>query len=39
VIPATFVGMGLALGSLVAMMLLEGTSPLAIILLPPLVLG
>ena len=37
-IPATFVGMALALGSLVTMMLLEGTSPLAVILLPPLVL-
>jgi chemotaxis protein MotA len=30
--------MALALGSLVTMMLLEGTSPLAVILLPPLVL-
>src|SRR4051812_17330145 len=30
--------MAVALGSLVTMMLLEGTSPLAIILLPPLVL-
>jgi chemotaxis protein MotA len=30
--------MALALGSLLAMMLLEGTSPLAIILVPPLVL-
>jgi chemotaxis protein MotA len=38
VIPATFVGMALALGSLIAMMLLEGTNPLAIVLLPPLVL-
>jgi chemotaxis protein MotA len=38
VIPATFVGMGLALGSLIAMMLLEGTNPLAVVLLPPLVL-
>ena len=37
-IPATFVGMALALGSLIAMMLLEGTSPLAVVLLPPLVL-
>lgn len=37
-IPATFIGMALALGSLVTMMLLEGTSPLAVILLPPLVL-
>jgi chemotaxis protein MotA len=38
VIPATFVGMALALGSLIAMMLLEGSSPLAVILLPPIVL-
>jgi chemotaxis protein MotA len=38
VIPAPFVGMALALGSLVTMMLLEGTSPLAVVLLPPLVL-
>ena len=37
-IPATVVGMALALGSLIAMMLLEGSSPLAVILLPPLVL-
>jgi chemotaxis protein MotA len=38
VIPATFVGMGLAVGSLVVTMLLEGSSPLAVVLLPPLVL-
>jgi chemotaxis protein MotA len=37
-IPATALGMALALGSLVTMMLLEGTSPLAVVLLPPLVL-
>ena len=37
-IPAPFVGMALALGSLITMMLLEGTSPLAVVLLPPLVL-
>ena len=37
-IPATVVGMALALGSLIAMMLLEGSSPLAVVLLPPLVL-
>ncbi|HEY0402250.1 MAG TPA: MotA/TolQ/ExbB proton channel family protein [Blastococcus sp.] len=37
-IPATFVGMALALGSLIVMMLLEGTNPLAVVLLPPLVL-
>src|SRR3954469_5080259 len=30
--------MALALGSLIAMMLLEGTNPLAVVLLPPLVL-
>ena len=34
-IPATFVGMALALGSLVVTMLLEGSSPLAVVLLPP----
>jgi chemotaxis protein MotA len=38
VIPATFVGMALALGSLIVTMLLEGSSPLAVVLLPPLVL-
>jgi chemotaxis protein MotA len=38
VIPATFVGMAVALGSLVTTMLLEGTSPLSIVLLPPLLL-
>jgi chemotaxis protein MotA len=38
VIPATLLGMGLAVGSLVAMMLLEGSSPLAVLLLPPLIL-
>ena len=37
-VPATFLGMGLAVGSLVAMMLLEGSSPLAVVLLPPLIL-
>ena len=37
-IPATVVGMALALGSLIATMLLEGTNPLSIVLLPPLVL-
>src|SRR3712207_212233 len=30
--------MGLAISSLVAMMLLEGSSPLAVVLLPPLIL-
>jgi chemotaxis protein MotA len=38
VIPATILGMGLAVTSLVVMMLLEGSSPLAVILLPPLIL-
>jgi chemotaxis protein MotA len=37
-VPATLLGMGLAVGSLVAMMLLEGSSPLAVVLLPPLIL-
>ena len=37
-VPATFVGMALALGSLITMMLLEGSSPLAVVLLPPLIL-
>jgi chemotaxis protein MotA len=37
-IPATFIGMALAVGSLIVMMLLEGSSPLAVILLPPLIL-
>jgi chemotaxis protein MotA len=36
--PATLVGMGLAGGALVVTMLLEGSSPLAIVLLPPLIL-
>jgi chemotaxis protein MotA len=35
---ATVLGMALAVASLVAMMLLEGSSPLAVILLPPLIL-
>jgi chemotaxis protein MotA len=38
VIPATFIGMALAVGSLIVAMLLEGSSPLAVVLLPPLVL-
>ena len=37
-IPATLLGMGLAISSLVAMMLLEGSSPTAVLLLPPLIL-
>jgi chemotaxis protein MotA len=38
VITATLLGMLLAVGSLLAMMLLEGSSPLAVVLLPPLIL-
>jgi chemotaxis protein MotA len=38
VIPAPILGMGLAISSLIAMMLLEGSSPLAVVLLPPLIL-
>jgi chemotaxis protein MotA len=38
VVPATLLGMALAAASLLAMMVLEGSSPLAIVLLPPLVL-
>jgi chemotaxis protein MotA len=36
--PATLIGMGIALGALLVTMLLEGSSPLAIFLLPPLLL-
>jgi chemotaxis protein MotA len=36
--PATLIGIVLALGSLLAMMIMEGSSPLAIVLLPPLIL-
>ena len=36
--PATLIGIVLGLGSLIALMLMEGSSPLAIILLPPLIL-
>ena len=36
--PATLVGMALAGGALVVTMLLEGSSPMAIVLLPPLIL-
>jgi chemotaxis protein MotA len=38
VIPATFLGMALAIGSLIVMMLLEGSDLLAVLLLPALVL-
>ena len=36
--PATLIGISLALVSLLIMMIMEGSSPLAIILLPPLIL-
>jgi chemotaxis protein MotA len=36
--PATLTGIGLALGALLVTMLLEGSSPLALLLLPPLLL-
>jgi chemotaxis protein MotA len=36
--PATLIGIGLALAALLSTMLLEGSDPLAIVLLPPLVL-
>jgi chemotaxis protein MotA len=36
--PATLLGMVMALGALLAMMLLEGSDPLSIVLLPPLIL-
>jgi chemotaxis protein MotA len=38
VIPAAVLGIGLAIGSLVVTMLLEGSSPLAFVLVPPLIL-
>jgi chemotaxis protein MotA len=38
VIPATLLGMLMAVGSLVVMMMLEGSSPVAVVLLPPLIL-
>lgn len=37
-VPATLRGMALAVASLLTMMVLEGTSPLAVVLLPPLIL-
>ena len=37
-VPATLLGMALAIGSLLAMMVLEGSSPLAVVLVPPLIL-
>jgi chemotaxis protein MotA len=36
--PATLTGIGVAIGALLVTMLLEGSSPLAVILLPPLIL-
>jgi chemotaxis protein MotA len=36
--PATLIGIGLAVVSLLALMILEGSSPMAIVLLPPLIL-
>jgi chemotaxis protein MotA len=36
--PATLIGIGLAMGAMVVTMVLEGSSPMAIILLPPLLL-
>jgi chemotaxis protein MotA len=36
--PATLIGIVLALGALLAMMIMEGSSPLAIVLIPPLIL-
>jgi chemotaxis protein MotA len=36
--PATLLGMVMALGALLAMMLLEGASPMAVVLVPPLIL-
>jgi chemotaxis protein MotA len=38
VVPATLLGMAIAVGSLLAMMVLEGSSPLAVVLVPPLIL-
>ena len=35
---ATLLGMALAVGSLLAMMVMEGSSPLAVVLVPPLIL-
>src|SRR3954468_18621804 len=36
--PATLIGIALAMGALLVTMILEGSSPMAIILLPPLLL-
>ena len=36
--PATLIGLVLAIGALMVTMIMEGSSPMAIILLPPLIL-
>jgi chemotaxis protein MotA len=36
--PATLIGIALGVGSLLALMIMEGSSPMAIVLLPPLIL-
>jgi chemotaxis protein MotA len=36
--PATLIGIGAAAGSLLVMMIMEGSSPMAIVLLPPMIL-
>jgi chemotaxis protein MotA len=36
--PATLIGIGLGVASLLALMIMEGSSPMAIVLLPPLIL-
>ena len=36
--PATLIGIGLAMGAILVTMILEGSSPMAIILIPPLIL-
>ncbi len=36
--PATLIGIGLGIASLLALMIMEGSSPLAIVLIPPLIL-
>jgi chemotaxis protein MotA len=36
--PATLIGIVMGLGSLLALMVMEGSSPMAIVLLPPLIL-
>ena len=36
--PASLIGIAAALGSLLVMMIMEGSSPMAIVLLPPIIL-